>query len=205
MFKVGDKVRITSVKPEDYGKYPGWTKEMNEHLGKAGYIDHVVASSGLYKVDVDDWDIPFTWKERDLTLITDVKNDNNMDGIELPGLPEGYRAVRVGKVRDGEWYLVAGKIAKWSYGDESELDFLVVDKVEPRLEIKVGHWYQKRNGAVTKVIREIREGTSLYDTGWRFETQDDYVNEYGLSRSPGESEDDLIREVTVIGADEEVQ
>ena len=52
---------------------------------------------------------------------------------QIPGVPDGYRLVRIGKINFGEEYIraVNGKVEEWISSDESLGFHIVVEPIEP--------------------------------------------------------------------------
>jgi len=52
--------------------------------------------------------------------------------VQLPGVPDGYRAVRFGKANDSNWYVGAtGKLQQCTADGQSAWNYMIVEKITP--------------------------------------------------------------------------
>ncbi len=115
-FNVGDKI----VREAGYLKVNGW---------KLGGDELTVVRVDGKSLDIGDGNGCF-WDERYFDLVPAEETVSNE--IQLPGIPDGYRAVRWGKVGLNETYVdTAGRVQEWlSYG-LSAWQYLIVEKITP--------------------------------------------------------------------------
>jgi hypothetical protein len=69
---------------------------------------------------------------------------------QLPGIPDGYEAVRFGMVEDQEQYIdVDGNVYIWDKGRQSSCQYLIVRKIPPKVrKVKVAEfavWYSDQD------------------------------------------------------------
>jgi len=114
-FKVGDKIR----RKAEYLNVNGWP------LG--GEEVTVVRIDGE-SIDIGNGDGCF-WDGTCFDLLPAEVTVSNE--TQLPGIPDGYRAVRFGHARLDDEYLNCAHPVKWNTTAESAGYYLIVEKIEP--------------------------------------------------------------------------
>jgi hypothetical protein len=115
-FRIGDKaIRKAEHRDKNYWKFGG----------DAVSVFRVDGNS----IDVGDGNGCF-WDEKYFDLLPAEVTVSNE--AQLPGIPDGYRAVRFGKAKDGDWYVGAnGKLQQRNVDVQSAWNYLIVEKIEP--------------------------------------------------------------------------
>jgi hypothetical protein len=113
-FKVGDKV-VRKV-------------EHRTHMWKFGGDAVTVFRADGGSIDVGDGN-GCLWDKRCFDLLPAEVTVSNE--TQLPGLPDGYRAVRFGPARLNDEYLNCAHPVKWNTTAESAGHYLIVEKITP--------------------------------------------------------------------------
>jgi len=116
-FKVGDKVRR---KVEYRGINRGdWRNGDEVCTVLRSSSDSVILDGVAHAWDPDRFDL--------VPAEVNVSNE-----VQLPGIPDGYRAVRFGKAKEGDWYVGAnGNLQQWNVGGQSAWNYLIVEPITP--------------------------------------------------------------------------
>lgn len=115
----------------------------------------------------------FNTETGELTL-----DEKKFDGV--PGVPDGWRLVRIGAPKKGEYFVDCfGNAVRCPITTESK-GFVIVERIAPRVE--VGKWYLMRVGCVVKV-NNVGDGCFISKCGLPFKF-DDVVNEVQVTGVP---------------------
>ena len=114
-FKVGDKI----VRKAEYLKVNGW---------KLGGDELTVVRVDGKSLDIGDGDGCY-WDERYFDLVPAEVTVSNE--VQLPGIPDGYRAVRWGLANLGDTYLNTTGVQLWNTDGSSAFNYLIVEKITP--------------------------------------------------------------------------
>lgn len=117
-FKVGDKVRVLEEPTDPFYSNDGYFKAGDEFTVKEVFPGQETVSL----VERGQ-----CWNESRFELVEDVKP---AVAPQLPGIPEGFRAVRIGKPKRGEWYINTDGEAEQSKGYESARCYTLLEKID---------------------------------------------------------------------------
>jgi len=114
-FKVGDKVRPLVKLTGQY------QNEGNLDLSKVYSVEETSSIGTVRLAGVRHW-----WAEERFELVEPVSNE-----AQLPGIPDGYRAVRFGHARLNDEYLDQSALRTWQSSGHSAGFYLIVEKITP--------------------------------------------------------------------------
>jgi hypothetical protein len=114
-FKVGDKVRPLANLTGQY------QNEGYLEIGKVYEVEELSSLDTVRLAGVAQW-----WSEERFELVEPVSNE-----AQLPGIPDGYRAVRYGRARLNDKYLDQSRLRDWDSAAGSNGCYLIVEKIEP--------------------------------------------------------------------------
>jgi hypothetical protein len=114
-FKIGDKVR-RKIDRQSYSNWKLGSAMCTVFRINSGSID-IGDGNGCY------WDCKyFDLVPAEVTVSNEV---------QLPGIPDGYRAVRYGYAQPDDRVLDAGVVIRWASSDVSKVQYLIVEKTTP--------------------------------------------------------------------------
>jgi len=117
-FKVGDKVRALANPTDRYYSNDGYFRAGEEFTVKEVYHRQetvALVEKGQY------------WHESRFELVEKVKP---AVAPQLPGIPEGFRAVRVGTPEKGEWYIGVEGRAEQGDGFHAASCYVILEKID---------------------------------------------------------------------------
>ena len=114
-FKVGDKVR-RKIDRQSYSNWKLGSAVCTVFRNNSGSID-IGDGNGCY------WDCEY------FDLLPDEVTVSNE--VQLPGIPDRYRAVRFGHARLNDEYMDQSVLREWNSAAESVGFYLIVEKIAP--------------------------------------------------------------------------
>lgn len=114
-FKVGDKIRRSI----DRQSYSSW---------KLGNAACTVLRSNNGSIDIGDGNGCY-WDEKFFNLVPAEVTVSNE--IQLPGIPDGYRLVRIGAPKKGEQFITAYDTVRQAEENMYDYTWAIVEKITP--------------------------------------------------------------------------
>jgi hypothetical protein len=109
--------------------------------------------------------------------------------MNVPGIPEGYELVRIGKPKADETCIdLSGALFTWK-SDAASTTYAIVRKLPEPLKLREGAWYERRDGKVVGPAKKHNHEYFPYICGHRAYKSD---GRYSLHNT---CDVDLIREV----------
>lgn len=114
-FKVGDNVRPLARLTGEY------QNEGNLDLSKVYVVEEISSIGTVRLIGVRHW-----WAEERFELAEPVSNE-----AQLPGIPDGYRLVRIGAPKKGERFIIAHDTVRQAEENMYDYTWAIVEKITP--------------------------------------------------------------------------
>jgi hypothetical protein len=152
--RVGDKVRPLAKLTGQY------QNEGYLEIGKVYEVEELSTLGTVRLSGVTRW-----WAEERFELVEPVSNET-----QLPGIPDGYRAVRWGVANLGDKYVSSFGVDKWTTDGQSAFKYLIVEKITPPEPPKL----KTRSVVLNRYL--VWEGDT-HGTGRVIVAEEDYVTD----------------------------